>query len=219
MFNKTIDVVIKTHSQDIINKKIIEKVGFPSEYKNIKTKSHCPFSKFSEKFLTPTIKSCDGLANLFQSSLMIKSWADFYFKSDDNNFNSSSPSNFSDVQFHLHDEIQVTPFKFYPKLMSPFFLSVKKDVKFLLHKAYYHDLTKRQYPVGVVSGSFSPNIIFELEKNSEDFIDYLSPMVYLTALSDKKIKLHYELIEEKDFLNLRMMYDKKRFSHHTVEVM
>ncbi len=218
MFNKTLDVIVQTHLQDVIDKKIIEKAVFPNDFRNIKNESACPFSKFADKLRLPTIKSCNGVTNLLEKSILIKSPADFYFKSDETNFTSQSPSRLYDVQFHEHREIQVTEFKFYPKIMFPAFITAKKDLQFLLHKAYYHSKNNRVHPSGIIQGSFCPNIIFELEKNAEDFIEYLEPLLYVTLLTDKKIKVHYELISESEFAQKKLVYDRRKFSRHTVEV-
>lgn len=216
MFNKTLDIVIQTHLQDIIENKIIEKATFPKEYKNIVTESSCPFSKFADKFKIPNIKSCDGVTNLLEKSLLIKSCADFHFKSTETEFSSTSPSRLFNVQGHKHNEIQVTAFKFYPKIIYPAFITPNKNADFLIHRAYYHSTNNRIYPSGVISGEFSPNVIFELEKNTEDFIEYLEPLLYVTAMTDKKIKVHYELITEQQFIQKSLKYERRRFSKHTV---
>jgi hypothetical protein len=216
VFNKTIDVVVKTHLQDIIENKIIEKASQPKEFKNIKIESSCPFSKFANKFNLLTIKTCDGMNTLFEKSLIIKSCSDYHFQSGDDFFNYTVPSNTFKINEHQHREIQVTPFKFYPKILFPAFISTKKDVQFLIHKAYYHSKNARIYPSGIIGKEFTPNIIFELEKNTEDFIDYLEPLVYVTAMTDKKIKVHYELITEQEFNSKCFKYEKRRFSRHTV---
>lgn len=216
MFNKTIDVIIKTPLQDIIDKKIIDKASQPNEFKNINIESSCPFSKFSKKFTKSTIRTCDGANDLFNKSLLLKSCADFYFKSEDQNFESNSPSNLFNVLAHPHEQIQVTPFKFYPKIMFPAFICTYPNIQFLLHKAYYHAKNDRIYPTGIVGGDFNPNIIFELEPNKEDFIDYLEPLVYFTALTDKKINVEYELITEQQFNLMKLKFEKRRFSRHTI---
>ncbi len=216
MFFNTVDIVVKTYLDDIIDKKIISKATQPLEFKNIKQESACPFSKFANKFNLPTIRSCDGMNGLFEKSLLIKSCADFHFDAKENTFESRSPNGFFEVSEHHHRQIQITPFKFYPKIIYPAFLDVKGDVKLLLHKAYYHSKSSRLYPTGIVGGEFKPNIIIELEQNTEDFIDYLEPLVYFTALTNKNIKVHYEHITKNKFDEKNFKFAQRRFSRHTV---
>lgn len=216
MFNRTVDIVVQTHLTDVIENKIIEKATQPKEFKGIKSESACPFSKFASKFTKPTIRGCSGINSLFEKSLIVKSPSDFHFSSGEDSFQSSSPSPLFQVGAHLHSEIQVTPFKFYPKILFPAFIHSKSDVQFLLHKAHYHSNNKRVYPSGVISGLFNPNIIFELERNTEDFIDYMEPLLYLTAMTDKKIKVHYELITQSQFNEMQLKYMKRRFYHNAI---
>jgi hypothetical protein len=216
MFNTSIDIVVKTYLQDIIDEKLIEKTTQPKEFKNIAINSSCPMSKFANKFNYRTIRTCDGVNTLFNKSLIIKSCSDFYFKSDDTTFTSSSPSKLFTVGAHEHKEIQVTPFKLYPKIFYPAFVSLPGNVSALVHKAHYHSKNNRVYPSGIISGEFTPNIIFELEPNTEDFVEYKEPLVYITPLSDKKIKVHYELLTEQKFRDMLNKYESRRFSRHTV---
>lgn len=216
MIFNTVDIVVKTYLDDIIEKKIIGKASQPSDFKNIKQESACPFSKFAKKFNKTTIKSCDGANALFEKSLLIKSPSDYHFEAKETTFESRSPQQFFDVSSHPHEQIQVTPFKFYPKLAYPAFLDVKGGVKLLLHKAYYHAKNERVYPSGIVGGEFNPNVIFELQPNAEDFIEYLEPLVYLTALTDKKIKVHYEKITKQQFENIQLKFVPRRFLRHTI---
>jgi hypothetical protein len=216
MFSKTVDVVVETYLADVIENKIIEKATQPLAFKGIKQQTTCPFSRFASKFTKPTIKSCDGVNALFEKSLIIKAPSEFYLKSEDATFQSQSPSRLYDIQYHQHDEIQVTPFKFYPKIMFPAFVQAKEDMQFLIHKAHYHSKNSRVYPSGIIKGSFCPNIIFELEKNTEDFIEYLEPLLYLTVMTDKKIKVHYELITEQEFNRKKLKFERRKFSRHTV---
>lgn len=216
MFSKTVDIIVKTYLDDILDKKLIAKATHPAEFKDIKQESVCPFSKFASKFTKSTIKSCDGVNGLFEKSILIKSCADFHFNAKETTFESRSTGNIFEVSDHPHSQIQVTPFKFYPKIIYPAFLDVKGDIKLLLHKAYYHSKNARLYPTGVVGGEFQPNIIFELEPNTEDFIDYLEPLVYFTALTDKKIKVHYENITKAAFEEKRLKFYPRRFHRHTV---
>ena len=216
MFFNTVDIVVKTYLDDIIDKKLISKATHPPEFKNIKQESACPFSKFANKFNLATIKSCDGVNALFEKSLLVKSCADFHLDAKESTFESRVPADFFEISDHPHRQIQVTPFKFYPKILYPALLDVKKDIKLLLHKAYYHSKSHRLYPTGIVGGEFQPNIIMELEQNTEDFIEYLEPLVYLTALTDKKIKVHYEHITKANFAEKRLMFARRRFSRHTV---
>lgn len=216
MFNRVIDIVVQTHLSDVIEKKIIEKATQPSAFKNIKQQTACPMSKFASKFIKANIKSCDGVNALFEKSLVVKSPADFHFVANGDTFQSSSASRLYNVREHEHEQIQVTPFKFYPKIMFPAFVHARTDAQFLLHKAYYHAQNKRVYPSGVISGLFNPNVIFELEPNTEDFVDYLEPLLYLTVMADKKIKVHYELISEQQFAQMQLKFEKRRFYHHSV---
>lgn len=217
MFFNTVDIIVKTYLDDIIDKKLISKATQPSEFKTIKQESACPFSKFAKKFNLATIRSCDGVNGLFEKSLLVRSCADFHFDAKENTFESRSPDGFFEVYDHPHNQIQVTPFKFYPKIVYPAFLDVKGGVDLLLHKAYYHSKSSRLYPTGIIGGEFQPNIIMELEQNTEDFIDYLEPLVYFTALTDKKIKVHYEHITKAQFEEKRLRFAPRRFSRHTVE--
>lgn len=216
MFNRHIDIVVHTHLVDIIEKRVIEKAAQPSAFRGIKQESECPFSKFASKFTKATIRSCDGANALFEKSLLVKSCADFHFEASDSSFNWKSASRLFDVSAHDHNQIQVTPFKFYPKIMYPAFIEAKNNVQLLLHKAYYHTKNDRVYPTGIVGGTFNPNVIFELEPNTEDFIEYLEPLVYFTALTDKKIKLHYELITEQQYNDKRLKLERRRFARHTI---
>ena len=218
MFNKTIDIVIKSPYEYVLTNKLVGKAHQPDEFKNIKIESTCPFSKFAKKFNKTTIRSCDGANDLFARSLLLRSPAEYYFKADDNLYSFSSPDAKYIVGDHPHEQIQTTPFKFYPKIIYPALVEVKQNISFLEHKAYYHSKNDRVYPSGVVNErTFKPNVIFELEKNTEDFIEYKEPLLYLTLLSDKKFKVHYELITEQEFKQNNFRFEPKTFSRHTIE--
>lgn len=217
MFNKTIDVIVYSHNEKILQDKIIKKADIPEDFEKIKNISRCPFSKFSKYIPLPTIKHCVGIQKFFDKTILLNSWSDIYLKGIEKDFEYLLANNDFEISMHPNEQFEPLFNKMVsPKLMSPFFIKVKNNPMFLGTEAFYHYKNNRKYanlkiPSGIITGSFRTNVITFLNENDESFIKYNDPLMYLTLLDNQKIKIHYEFIGKQKFNEICSQANPNKF--------
>lgn len=207
MFNKTIDVKIFTTNEILIKDKILGLASNPDDFKEVKAESRCPFSKFSKYILNPTIVNCNGINHFFNKTLLLNCWSDVVLKAHDNNIEYE----FANKSFGLsqHGNHQFKPMyenMVAPKLEAPFFIETSEKLNVLGSEAFYHFKNNRTYdnlkfPSGIIPTNFRPNVIGMIKSGEESFIKYNDPLMYFTFLTNKNIKIHYELIKFDDLMH------------------
>jgi len=206
MFNRIVDVVVKTPYEILIQDKIVSRATIPQSYENLNPPSICPFSKFADKLKLRTMKKCDGINSLFSKSLLVSSWSDYRIGVDENGtitYNVPDHKHFYVGEHATHEYDAVFKNKVCPKLISPFIIETKNS-NFLMTKAIYHQTENCTYkdlmiPQGITPTRAHMNVITLSEKNVEHFIPYKSPLVYLTLMENKQFKIHYEVISKQQF--------------------
>jgi hypothetical protein len=217
MFNRTVDVVISSFNEQLIEDKIIGQARMPETFNQIETQSRCPFSKFAKSLPKLNVKHCSGIQDLLKQTLLVSSWSDIHLQTDSEHTHYM----IANPQFKLgeHSREQFDPLfpgTLSPKLMAPLFIDIPKDISVMASEAFYHFQADRTYsnlriPSGIIKGKFRPNVITLMPQNEECFIKYNDPLMYLTLLTDRKIKIHYELIKSSEFEHKVMQGETNSF--------
>lgn len=209
MFNKNLDVIIYTTFEQLITDKVINNAKKPEQFGEVKTESMCPFSKFAKYMPFRNIKHCSGINKFFDRTLLLNSWSDFYLKANDDFVEYLVPAQKYEITEHKQEQFRPLYEKMIaPKLVSPFIVKLPTGTTTIFTEAFYHYKNGRKYkdfkiPSGVITHSYSPHVIGMMESEKEVFINYLDPLAYLTIVTDKKIKINYELISNESFNNKR----------------
>jgi hypothetical protein len=159
----------------------------------------------------PTIKTCDGLIDLFKTGFILPLWTDVALKVVDNGFMFELANGKKDAEFHDKFQWQDIPeAKNYGhlKLMAPWKLKTKSDINFYLTWPQWH--YPLNFPLVHANGIFSfknryewnPQLFVNLTKNYELILNAGQPIGQIIPLTDKKVKLAHHLITESEYKKL-----------------
>lgn len=158
---------------------------------------------------TGTLKKCLGFLDLYKSGFIMPMWCDFAVDIGPigSNYYKYQYADFLSVA-NEHPENQkgtfCTPTNYqHLKLNSHWFLKTNKNLNWLFMDVIWNDVNLPPYRVltGVLNfkydNSTNVNVIFKRqEKEQQIFIPYKTPLVHLIPMTEKFIKLNYELVDE-----------------------
>tara|TARA_R110000787_G_scaffold100873_1_gene206010 strand:+ start:211 stop:906 length:696 start_codon:yes stop_codon:yes gene_type:complete len=189
---------------------------------------YIPKKIFSEEMQTEdmsknTIKSCAGFINLFKRSILFCSPFDmqFSFKGDKMHFRLGSfPVDVSQfIDIHPAEQfLQYAPENMKNNVRCVMRLKTnmyyKSSVPMLLHHPFWH-VPKLVASPGLLTKNkeLNLNIFFFISNNQENFIIKKGdPLVYITFLTEKKVKFKYKTIEKKQSLLLKTFSRLKKYT-------
>jgi len=161
----------------------------------------------------PTMKSCVGFIELFKNSVAIPMWSDLCISTD--NEKKQFKWNFSDGQtkMNMHNTDQFKNFVngsyAHLKIISPWLFKTKNYVKWNWQYATYNSNVPDELILlpGIVDYKYQVvtniNILINLCKTQTIFLNAGNPLVFLTPLSDHKVKIHNHLVESVEYEKIK----------------
>lgn len=156
----------------------------------------------------PTIKRCDGFTSLYKSSFTIPLWADLIIETEQNDSWKYIASD-EKLKMVTHDRIalgQEFNNLMHFKIMSPWVLSEKSGVKFLLTNAWWNNVNQPiTIPNGIVDFKYQSgtHINFFLPRsNNRVVVESGTPITHIIPLSEREVEIKCHLISQEE-------YDKK----------
>lgn len=173
--------------------------NLPSYFKSIpKSFFHTEYNKFLLSL--HTIKTCPGFINLFKRSILCVSPVDMQFIFDDTNVKYSGCGNkiMPDI-VSIHpgmqflDYVPKTDIKFIMKLSIN--LNVDSNVALLFHNPWYF-FSEYETLAGITPSNYKTelNFFIPIKKEMKELIIRIGdPLFFITPLTEKKIKLKFEI--------------------------
>ena len=169
---------------------------FPTWWKNIDS---------NEKL--PTMRHCTGFVDLFKSSFVIPMWADAELTIEQEG-NKGISWQFYDAatSIGVHHSSQRGSYlddeKWqHAKIENPMYIHCNEEIKFLFQDACWNRENFDEYiiPSGILEFKYNHSInINMMFKRKEDkytlSLKHNQPLVYLTPLTDRKVKINYHLV-------------------------
>lgn len=182
---------------------------FPEEFKSLPNYIDEVDDSTKIKFQSATIRKCIGLQDLYKQGFILPMWTNLIAEPKNAQSNSSAVALVSSpYRFEMHPKQQyagVFEDYFHIKLTGVWKLKEKQGIKFLwqspswnLHKHHKHFII----PPGVVSYDYQSqtNVNLFIHKDSDDFsIDSGTPLVHITPLSEKNIKVKHHLVSDTEY--------------------
>lgn len=158
-----------------------------------------------------TLKKCSGFIELYKAGFIIPMWCDLAVDIG------PIGSNFYRYQYsdrksmaEEHPEIQRKNFcnkenYQHLKLTSPWYVTSKQSIDCVFMDVVWNDVNLLPYRVltGILNFKYANqlnvNMMFIKKENEQNIlIPYKTPIVHLIPMTDKKIKLNYHLVDEKE---------------------
>lgn len=157
----------------------------------------------------PTMKSCDGFRSLYSKGFIIPLWADLILKTYKNNsWEYQSSDKILTVTSHDSDQFgsEFNEFQ-HIKIMSPWILKEKSNVKFLLSNPVFNTLSKYKdvnILPGILDFTFQNNshVNIFIQKNQQIKLDAGTPIAQFIPLTDRKIDLKLHLLDDQEYSKL-----------------
>jgi len=189
--------------------------SFPKYFSTIPRKMFNPESKKFIPYLG-TIKTCPGFINLYKRSILVTSPFDIYIRFNDTEIveqQAGQISNYIVGNIHSGEQllnyVSQKKYKFIMKIHLPFYIDT--SVSLHLTESSYHfnnfNILPGIYPLSY-NKEFNFFIPIEKEKN-EIYIKKGDPLFLLTPLCEKKIKLKFKELNEKNMPYLTFNFFKQ----------
>ena len=164
---------------------------------------------------THTIKTCPAFRELYNVGIIHPMWSDLNLRiNPDHSYEYQYADGLSSIGHHQLFQHEGSPYSdkyTQVKLHSPWIAKSKSDVKWLFVDPYWNDqgIEDMNTSYGVMSFNQFPsplhlNMFF---KNKEEpfvyRIKYGTPMAHIIPLTEKRIKLHYHLVDDKELMNMQ----------------
>jgi hypothetical protein len=192
----TEETIIKTNPVDFAVKHM------PDWWKNLSNEYIDDF------FPRPNMNNCAGMNDFYKFSVAIPLWSDFALHIENEKFRWQFSDRKTSAGSHNLDR-QADGFlpKNYShlKIKSPWQLSCKKDINWMWNTPLYNfnKYPEIIVPPAIVNYNNLPtsniNLLFRNDEPKTILLKQGTPLVLLTPLTDKKIKIVRHLIDEKEF--------------------
>jgi hypothetical protein len=212
---KPLNVYFYTTRQEVFDFSKPEKTGkfLPEWFKNFPPISFSD-NLTSDLYSPLTIKTCPGFQNLYRSGFMFKLWSDVNIQiNPDGSFRYQFMDKTSVIKNHPKEQLGNCDFKrsyAHLKFMNPWYISTDKHVNLMFTPPVWNEFGYGD--IVVAPGAYSPNGI-PLDANINLFfktkeapviheLQFGQPLVHVVPLTERPLKLHYELISEKEAVKL-----------------
>lgn len=164
----------------------------------------------------PTMRTCDGFIKYYARGLIVPMWSDLLIHtSQEGKTRYQYSANEYMPQIDLHTEPSITKEHVAMKIMSPWLLSEKSGVEFLLTNPMWNNMM-RGYMVQTTPGiinfkhqnTINMNVLVDKSKYNEISYTAGEPVMHLIPLSEKdvEVRCHKLSKEEYDDMYLQQMY-------------
>lgn len=186
--------------------------GFPEWWKNLPKTYHSDI----EILPRSTMKACNGFTEYFKNTFYIPFWSDALFHVGPD-FNTGLNYSFADgtttISVHSSAErgtyLNESSYQ-HIKVQSPWFIECKDDVKFVFNQNTWEFDKPEQtiIPPGIIDFKYQKatnyNMFFKYTGTPYDvFIKAGSPIVTYAALTEREVKIHNHLLDEKEYKSRR----------------
>lgn len=155
----------------------------------------------------PTMKTCQGIINLYQNNLIMPMWTDTIIQTTENSI---------DVQFAEHWAWDQHPYEqregylkayHHAKIRSPWLFKSKKEIYWSFQKPMYNFDNPLEYIIfdGVVDFKYqyTTNINMAFKKmNKQTKIPFNQPLLLMTPHTEKRLVFKNHFLSKEEFLTL-----------------
>jgi hypothetical protein len=184
----------------------------PAWFKNLPTQS-IPENIDGVLQLRKNLRSCPGFTSLYSSGFMFQMWSDLHLEAGPDNFKYQFTDEISRILPHRTDQFGNCPIiesHFHIKLENPWWITADKNIDLLfsapIWNSFGHDdfvVAPGAYSahVGVLQANINLFVKRQQEKKSWSIL-LGQPLVHVVPITERQIKLHYELVTEKELLSI-----------------
>jgi len=163
-------------------------------------------------FLSPTLKKCVGLQNIYSNGYMIPLWSDLSISIRPEGLKWQYADNIS--QAECHDVKQWEHYTnldnhYHLKLITPWRLVCKEDIKFYMIEPSWNYSLEDPLRIlkGVVDFKHQHSTHINMFINKHSFGEYLynhgTPMYHILPISERKLIIKHHLVSEKEIDNFK----------------
>jgi hypothetical protein len=222
--NNKINLTFYTQENStFINEKPTFKSDHPEWSKFLKSTFKNFDPRTNSSFDVATAKNCPGINNVLNEGIKFKMWTDLKLRVHPSGLVENLPMaiTFSIPPVVQHFEKQYEHIyqdnKTACKLNNPWIAKCNKDVKFLFMEPHYSTNFFREHNIQIAPGIIdfkyqsALNIHLIMEKRKDPYeilIPYGTPLMTLYPMTDKKIKINYELISDLEYKHIQDAFPK-----------
>lgn len=211
---KPLTIHFFTHRDDIFlhakPKKAVEVI--PKWFKDL------PNTEFSDDLTKPLIKlpnlkSCPGFSGLYQKGFMLPLWSDLNVEVNGDRWRYQFADLVSEANDHLPNDmvgLKTLDDYIHLKLMNPWVMTSDCDVDVIYTAPFWNNFGFNN--IVVVPGAYSPfilnghaniNLFFKKQINRVVYeIPFGQPLVHVVPVTERKLKIKYELVTEAELKKL-----------------
>lgn len=187
--------------------------ALPSWFKELPTPS-LPTDGISPLWVRKNLKSCPAIVNLYSSGFMLPLWSDLHIEASADQFRYQfidGESNIAPHPVHQFGGCTILNEYMHAKLQNPWVISTDKKINMMYtapvwNNFGYGDIVVAPGSYNTASTAIEANINLFIKRSQERKIYTLllgQPLVHVVPITEKRIKLHYELITEKELRTLK----------------
>jgi len=156
----------------------------------------------------PTIKSCDGFINYYKNSFIMPLWTDFAIEIRDGAYRWKDSDGFTESVVHdYHQWNNFVSEKEYGhlKLVTPWNLVEKSDIKFLLQRPFWNYKPTEETIITPGSVGFKYqasthiNMLFPITKNQEILLKFNDPILHMIPLTEKEVEIRTHVVSRDEY--------------------
>lgn len=158
-----------------------------------------------------TLKSCPAITNLYTSGYMFPLWSDLHIEVENGNYKYQFVDRASSIEDHPKEQFGASDLlneHIHLKLINPWSTYCKEKINFLTVAPTWNNFGHGD--IIVLPGSFhhrfimNHNINLLIRKTTKKTysLNFKQPLIHVIPLTDRPVKLHYELISEKELNSL-----------------
>lgn len=162
-------------------------------------------------FKITTLKACPAITNLYTSGYIFPLWSDLRIEVKNENYRYQFADVTSSIEHHPREQFGASDLlneHIHLKLVNPWHTYCKEKIAFLTVAPTWNNFGHND--VIVLPGLFSHrffmchNINLLVRKAAEKIysFDFRQPLVHVIPLTDRPVKLHYELVSERELTSL-----------------
>ena len=171
--------------------------------------------------MTKTMKGCPGFIDFYKNSITIPMWCDFYFYNNGPAYRWQFSDMQSDAIIHSQEQYGefLTSGQLHLKISTPWLIKCKEDINWV----FVGNIWNQNYPgeinllPGVVNYKYQHstniNLVFNNKRESNHLIKVGTPLVNIFPMSERTIKINYQVVSEKDFILDRESSSKISFAN------